>query len=174
MAENLNLFGKDGLDEFIDVDNPIPLIERWIVPPFSVLDARQGYWQKRKRQWLALGIKGELGRGENIVPNSTTRLPEHDGVWRRDFGKKQFGRCYGQDLMKGENAKFGQTRSYHSQEWVIEKGIKGNASNLTGTSIFDPVLCEIIYQWFCPEGGHVLDPFAGGSVRGIVATELSM
>lgn len=38
-----------------------------------------------------------------------------------------------------------------------------------GTSIFDPVLCEMAYRWFCPPGGVVLDPFAGGSVRGIVA-----
>lgn len=38
-----------------------------------------------------------------------------------------------------------------------------------GSSIFDPVLCELAYRWFCPEGGLVLDPFAGGSVRGIVA-----
>jgi len=38
------------------------------------------------------------------------------------------------------------------------------------TSIFDPVLCEISYRWFMPkEGGTILDPFAGGSVRGIVA-----
>ena len=42
----------------------------------------------------------------------------------------------------------------------------------TGTSIFDPVLCEIAYRWFSPPGGYVLDPFAGGSVRGIVASEL--
>jgi len=42
----------------------------------------------------------------------------------------------------------------------------------TGTSIFDPVLCEIAYRWFCPPGGAVLDPFAGGSVRGIVASKL--
>jgi 16S rRNA G966 N2-methylase RsmD len=41
-----------------------------------------------------------------------------------------------------------------------------------GTSIFDPVLCEIAYRWFCPPGGTVLDPFAGGSVRGIVASRL--
>lgn len=41
-----------------------------------------------------------------------------------------------------------------------------------GTSIFDPVLCELAYRWFCPEGGAVLDPFAGGSVRGIVAAYL--
>jgi len=39
----------------------------------------------------------------------------------------------------------------------------------TGTSIFDPVLCEVIYHWFCPQDGDILDPFAGGSVRGIVA-----
>ena len=24
-------------------------------------------------------------------------------------------------------------------------------------------------RWFCPPGGAILDPFAGGSVRGIVA-----
>src|SRR5574337_88526 len=42
----------------------------------------------------------------------------------------------------------------------------------SGTSIFDPVLCEIAYRWFSPPGGTVLDPFAGGSVRGIVAAKL--
>jgi DNA modification methylase len=41
-----------------------------------------------------------------------------------------------------------------------------------GTSIFDPVLCELSYRWFSPKGGLVLDPFAGGSVRGIVAAKL--
>ena len=40
------------------------LVERFGVPPFSVLDARQGYWQDRKRAWIALGIKSELGRGD--------------------------------------------------------------------------------------------------------------
>lgn len=45
-------------------------------------------------------------------------------------------------------------------------------SNVTGTSIFDPVLCEIVYNWFCTENGTVFDPFAGGSVRGIVAEML--
>lgn len=41
-----------------------------------------------------------------------------------------------------------------------------------GTSVFDPVLCELAYRWFCPPGGLVLDPFAGGSVRGVVASML--
>lgn len=44
------------------------------------------------------------------------------------------------------------------------EGLKGD-----GTSIFDPVLCELAYRWFCPPGGQIVDPFAGGSVRGIVA-----
>ena len=37
------------------------------------------------------------------------------------------------------------------------------------TSIFDPVICEIAYKWFSVEGAKVLDPFAGGSVRGLIA-----
>jgi hypothetical protein len=39
------------------------------IPPFSVLNAREGWWQDRKRAWLALGIKSELGRGEQLIPN---------------------------------------------------------------------------------------------------------
>ena len=47
-----------------------------------------------------------------------------------------------------------------------------DSNESTGTSIFDPVLCELAYRWFSPQGGIVLDPFAGGSVRGIVASHL--
>lgn len=53
--------------------------------------------------------------------------------------------------------------------WATETGTENMA---TGTSIFDPVLCELAYSWFCPPSGAVLDPFAGGSVRGIVAAVL--
>lgn len=53
------------------------------------------------------------------------------------------------------------------------KSLAQNAGmSLTGTSIFDPVLCEVIYNWFAPENGIVFDPFAGGSVRGVVAEML--
>lgn len=48
----------------------------------------------------------------------------------------------------------------------------GDAWAGSGTSIFDPVATEICYRWFCPEGGTIVDPFAGGSVRGIVASIL--
>jgi hypothetical protein len=42
----------------------------------------------------------------------------------------------------------------------------------SNVSIFDPMLCELMYNWFTPIDGKILDPFAGGSVRGIVAEEL--
>jgi hypothetical protein len=47
---------------------------------------------------------------------------------------------------------------------------EGTDSHLqSGTSIFDPVLCELLVRWFCPPEGCIIDPFAGGSVRGIVS-----
>ena len=65
--------------------------------------------------------------------------------------------------------------TYHMKDWADKKGAEGTlkGNNLpSDTSIFDPVLCELMYRWFCPEGGSILDPFAGGSVRGIVANYL--
>lgn len=50
------------------------------------------------------------------------------------------------------------------------KSKKNNSANYV--SIFDPALCEVLYHWFCPKEGRILDPFAGGSVRGIVANKL--
>ena len=44
--------------------------DEFIVPPFSVLNAREGWWQERKRKWLALGIQSELGRGQQLIPNA--------------------------------------------------------------------------------------------------------
>lgn len=52
----------------------------------------------------------------------------------------------------------------------LSKKVQG--TTLPTESIFDPVLCEIMYRWFCPSGGVILDPFAGGSVRGVVAGRL--
>jgi DNA modification methylase len=50
-----------------------------------------------------------------------------------------------------------------SKFWDIEE---------SNVSIFDATLCEKMYEWFIPKNGKILDPFAGGSVRGIVATEM--
>ena len=49
---------------------------------------------------------------------------------------------------------------------------KKDKNTASYVSIFDPALCEVLYKWFCDENGSILDPFAGGSVRGIVANKL--
>lgn len=101
------------------------LQEKFIVPPFSVLDTKQGYWQDRKDVWKKI-IKSDEGRAEALL-----------GQGLKELAEKQ-----------------------------------GGGNTLTGTSIFDPVLCEVLINWFCPKGGKVLDPFAGGSVRGLVSVLL--
>jgi DNA modification methylase len=68
--------------------------------------------------------------------------------------------------IKGEIGR--SAKSYNIHAWIEEVGEEQKADG-DGTSIFDPVLCEIVYRWFSPEGGQIVDPFAGGSVRGIVA-----
>ena len=115
----------------------ISLQERFLVPPFSVLDARQGYWQERKRQWIALGIRGELGRGERA-----------NGLLSQATERSGYGMDY--DTSNGENAWGG-----------------------SGISVFDPVLCELVYRWFMPAAASsILDPFGGEATKGIVAAYL--
>ena len=57
------------------------------------------------------------------------------------------------------------------EKYLVMPKNKSSVTN-TGTSTFDPALCELLYLWFSKEGDAVIDPFAGGSVRGIVACEL--
>lgn len=109
------------------------LQQQFVVPPFTVLDTRQGYWQDRRDLWLSLGIQSELGRT---------------------------GRAFTVDLMKRELVLSGDDDDPDPDVQA------------PGTSVFDPVLTELVYRWFCPPGGSILDPFAGGSVRGIVAAAL--
>lgn len=49
---------------------------------------------------------------------------------------------------------------------------KGNNEKSNGTSVFNPVLTEVIYKWFCVSRGNIYDPFAGGITRGAVASML--
>ena len=134
------------------------LSQRFLVPPFSVLDARQGYWQERKRAWLALGIESELGRGS---PPSTSARAE-DPSYREIKGR----------LLAVPPGSLKPLDRAFTFSQVSLNAAAGDERASTGTSIFDPVLCELAYRWFCPPGGSVLDPFAGGSVRGIVAAKL--
>jgi len=82
-------------------------------------------------------------------------------------------------LTENDKAKHGQidpgltwVGGNRSSDDLDETSRKILAASQSGTSIFDPVLTELAYRWFCPPGGMILDPFAGGSVRGIVAAKL--
>ncbi|GIH95301.1 hypothetical protein Psi01_59310 [Planobispora siamensis] len=99
---------------------PVALAERFLVAPFTVLDARTGWWRQRKRAWLELGIRSEIGRTAKTFNTEGSGINAYDQM----------------------------------------------------TSIFDPVVCELVYRWFSPPGASVIDPFAGGSVRGVVAAAL--
>lgn len=52
-------------------------------------------------------------------------------------------------------------------EKVDFKGAKSPNAGMIST--FDPFLCEIMIKWFSKTGDTILDPFAGGVVRGAVS-----
>lgn len=118
---NIDLFGNEIIEDVL-------LRDKFIEPPFSVLDSKQGNWRNRVNKWKSLGIKSELGRLD------------------------------------------AKTKNGNYNRLIKNAGHKGHTH--TNTSIFDPALSEIIYNWFCEPNGLILDPFAGGSVRGIVANYL--
>lgn len=92
MDFNMELTGFD-MAEFDELFQPVgngddvrlgSLVERFGVPPFTILDARQGYWQDRKRAWLALGIKSELGRSDNVMKTGGVYVNQQQ--WRKTKG----------------------------------------------------------------------------------------
>ena len=46
--------------------------------------------------------------------------------------------------------------------WEDSNYNSGTSLSSTGTSIFDPVLCELMYLWFTNPGDMIIDPFSGG------------
>ena len=122
-ALDARMYGVDLLGDPMVPEPSGPVAEKFLFPPFSILDAHAGDWQDRKRAWASMGIQGEVGRDSSVIhcPNSSSAQAMPDARY---------------------------------------------------VSIFDPTLCECVYRWFSPEGAQIVDPFAGGSVRGIVAGSL--
>lgn len=104
------------------------LKDRYIVPPFSILNTITQNWQRRKDIWENMGIASKEGR---------------------------------------------DVRRYNANPVNTFSARGTTAKEAERTSTFDPLLCEIMYKWFSNPGDSILDPFAGGSVRGIVAGALS-
>lgn len=132
------------------------LKDRFVVPPFSVLDTRAGDWQNRKRRWKALGMQSELGRGQGS--DGLINIPAYSG---KAANGREHGTTFGVGGQNALNKIMGERRANPTE-----------GEELNPVSIFDPVICELMYYWFCPPGGRILDPFAGGSVRGIVANHM--
>ncbi|KJK22112.1 chromosome partitioning protein ParB [Burkholderiaceae bacterium 16] len=106
------------------------------------------------------GGAGSLAEQFMVPPFST--LNARDADWQDR--KKAW-------LALGIQSELGRDAPAFSSASDKQKAASG-ATAQHRTSIFDPVLCELAYRWFCPADGLVLDPFAGGSVRGIVAARL--
>lgn len=124
------------------------LRESFGVVPFSVLDTRKGEWLERKREWQKLGFNSQETRED-------VELIAQSGQSTQIYNlRNEMREALNRDPSWDEIIKTAKKRGLH----VFE-----------GASIFDPVLTEMMYRWFCPENGLILDPFAGGSVRGIVA-----
>lgn len=92
---------------------------------------------------------GALGRDFIIVPSSVLDATKPAWVARKKVWKS---------IVQSEKGRKENLMGY--SKTIGESG---------GTSIFDPVLCEMVYRWFGIPGGSIFDPFCGGSVRGIVA-----
>lgn len=132
-AIEARLYGVDLFGEPMCPRAAGPVAEKFKFPPFSILDARSGDWQERKRAWMSLGIQSEIGREGGLSYAIPTKK------WDEDKMAEDY---YGAEAQK------------------------------LNTSIFDPVLTELAYRWWSPPEGRILDPFAGGSVRGIIAGSL--
>ena len=108
------LYGTDLFGEAVKPPSRGKVSDDFIVAPFTVLNAREGFWQERKRMWASYGIKGEVGRDSNqAVGNLFEAFNKYD----------------------------------------VGLGKKGGRTETT-TSIFDPVLTELAYKWFCPSLGR--------------------
>ena len=64
------------------------------------------------------------------------------------------------------------TKRYNATPTNVFSARGVSAKEPESVSEFDPYLCELMYRWFSREDDMILDPFAGGCVRGIVASIL--
>lgn len=103
--------------------------------------------------------KGKLLKEWGVAP--FTILDSRSGPWKER--KKSW-------LDLGISSELGRGLGKSTTSSPVLLAASSNSKALKeGGSIFDPALAEILYKWFVPQGGLIIDPFAGGSVRGIVA-----
>lgn len=129
------------------------LNDTFVIPPFSIFDSRQGYWQERKKMWRER--IGDMGESRTAKLVQSLEMRYKDLYTRTMKHRKELGINFKEYLEK------------YVPEDVREREDKKVLSQ--GVSLFDPVLSEICCRWFTPfEGAKMFDPFAGDTQKGLV------
>lgn len=155
----------------INVDlwgNPIienqDLKERFLIPPFSIFDTRQGYWQTRKKRWKRLiNDKGEsretsLGDSEktdgkyktgcsNIAPNVSILDPVIAEICIKWFG---FNNCNIIDPFAGDTI-FGYVAGF------LDNNFTGIEIRKEQADINSKRTSEFNCKYYCDDGQNVLN-----------------
>lgn len=167
IASDLSNFGFDdllnmqttsgGVKDFVKKRGA--LADKFLFPPFSILDTRKKEWQDRKIFWIKdVGIRSS-GTREGMkmlggLSGNTPRYYENKALCEQKIGRELTHKEFQEKYL---------------QDYLPKDSIIANAQDGGTLSTFDPVLAELMYYWFCPAKGTILDPFTGGNVRGLVA-----
>lgn len=129
------------------------LTDRFVIPPFSILDTRKGYWQARKKVWREL--IWDMGDSRNDILMKAPELKYKDIYQKTREHRESLGLSFKEYLDK-----------------YVPEDVKKREEAKTlsaGVSLFDPVLSEIICRWFTPHSGaKIFDCFAGDTQKGLV------
>ena len=132
------------------------LNERFVVPPFSILDTRKGYWQARKKLWR--DSIGDMGESRNDTLITSPEIKYKDLYLKTRKHREELGITFKEYLDK-----------YVSDEVKEREASKVLSA---GVSLLDPVMAEIVCKWFGTQGCKTFDCFAGDSVFGYVSAHL--
>lgn len=132
------------------------LNDRFVVPPFSILDTRKGYWQARKKIWREL--IGDMGESRNDTLITSPEIKYKDLYQRTRQHREELGLSFKEYLDK----------------YVPDDVKEREASKVlsAGVSLLDPVMAELVCRWFGLENCKTFDCFAGDSVFGYVSAYL--
>ena len=158
-------FDAESLMELLPVEGDTPargqLLADFLEPPFSVLMTTSRRWRHRKRAWmdvLPYGDYADIGRGQNLLSEGSSTYKDMQFYVKKEAVEARLGRSL-------------TTKEFREKHYRPPGGKPGRSTAriYTGTSMFDPVLAELVVAWFSPPEGDVCDPFSGGLERGVVA-----